>query len=331
MTSPITRFLADRISDAETGWSIGSFGAIAEFVRDPDEPVELARNDRSLVAVTTRGGIRVAPPAETRPFASETAVGAGWNHRVALCLPSERCAMGRRAALTELGTDDQALRDQDKAEILFDLGLDCLQIDACVRTRDPDLLTQLRNAIGRSLFEPGNPAIAAILVANPHRVFLSRIGRIEVFQPIPAADGKSPQGPHTHVLPKLLAHKRTHAATEPTPDGFVPCAHIYPPHPAKDANGRARPFDTRHHDAFQALLREFGDPGLVMLKQRVAAAVAAGGSPSSVVVSDDRFARAAVRIALRQLHALDPSSSRLDGWMALGGAADEAQSEAEQH
>jgi hypothetical protein len=51
------------------------------------------------------------------------------------------------------------------------------------------------------------------------------------------------------------------------------------------------------------LLREFGDSELVALKQRVTATVAAGGDASSVVVPDNRFARATVRVALRQLNA----------------------------
>jgi hypothetical protein len=318
MTNPNTMLLADQMSDAGVSWSIGSFGAIAEFMRDPDEPVELLSGDGSLAAITPRGGIRIASIAAMRPFASESAVGATWNHRVALCVPRASCAMGCRAVLTELGTDDQALREEDKVEILFDLGLDCLQIDACIRARNPDLIAQLREGLGRSIFEAGNPAIAAILAANPHRVFASRLGRIEVFQSIPPADGKSPEGPHTHVLRKLLAHKRTHAATEPIPNGFVPCAHLYPPHPAKDANGRPQQFNARCHDAFQALLRKFGDPELVALKQRVTASVAAGRSPSSVAVPANRFARATVRIALRQLQAMEPSSSQLDAWMALG-------------
>jgi hypothetical protein len=303
MNNPNTKFLLGQMSDASVSWSIGSFGAIAEFMRDPDEPVELLSGDHSVAAITPRGGIRIAPLAGMRPFASEIAVGATWNHRVALCVPRDRCAMSRRSVLTELGADDQALRGQDKAGILFDLGLDCLQIDACVRARDPDLIAQLRKGLGRPLFGAGNPVIATILTANPHRVFASCLGRIEVFQPIPPADGTSPQGPHTHVLPKLLALKRPHAATEPIPEGFLPCGHIYPPHPAKDANGRPRQFDTRCHDAFQALLREFGDSELVALKQRVTATVAAGGDASSVVVPDNRFARATVRVALRQLNA----------------------------
>jgi hypothetical protein len=317
MINPNTKFLADQLSDASVGWSIGSFGAIAEFTRDTHEPVELLFDDGSLAAITPRGGIRFASFGAMRPFASESAVGATWNHRIALCVPRDNCAMGCRAVLTELGADNQALRDEDRAGILFDLGLDCLQIDACIRARDPDLIARLREGLGRSLFEAGNPTIAAILAANPHRIFASRVGRIEVFQSIPAADGKSPQGPHTHVLAKLLALKRTHAATEPIPDGLVPCAHLYPPHPSKDANGRPQQFNGRCHNAFQALLREFGDPELFALKQRVTASVVAGRGPSSVAVPADRFARATVRVALRQLQALEPALPQLDAWMAL--------------
>ena len=34
-------FLAEQLADVEIGWSIGSFGAIAEFTRDVDEAVAL--------------------------------------------------------------------------------------------------------------------------------------------------------------------------------------------------------------------------------------------------------------------------------------------------
>ncbi len=253
-------FLAAQMADHETGWSLGTFGAIAEFTRDPDEPTTLSRTGTCLAAVTARGGVRVEPCEGMRLFASETTTRESWNHRIALCLPEDACAMNRRAVLTELGPDTAALREQDRGAALFDLGLDALQADLCVRVADQEVAAQLRSHCGWALFAPGNPAIRVILAASPHRVFVSRLGRIEVFQPIPAAEGSSPDGPHTHVLPKLLAHRRAHAATEQVPDGFIPCAHLYPAHPAKDASGRARPFDGARHDAFQQMLRDFGDP-----------------------------------------------------------------------
>ena len=116
------------------------------------------------------------------------------------------------------GADDEALRERDRDAVLFDLGLGALQVDCCVRVADPEVAAQLRAHCGQPVFAA--PAMGIILAANPHRVFLSRLGRIEVFQPIPPPDGKSPDGPHTHVLPGLLRHRRTHAATEPIPDGW---------------------------------------------------------------------------------------------------------------
>lgn len=317
----IYAFLADQLADASVQWSLGTFGAIAEFMRDADEPIALGRTASSLSATTARGGVRIDLPADIRLHASETAVGANWSHRVALCLPAERCAMSRRTSLTELEPDGEALRDADRNAVLFDLGLGCLQVDACIRSCDAEVVAQLRQHVGRSVFERGNPAMSVILATHPHRVFVTRLGRMEVYQPIPPPDGKSPEGPHTHVLPKLLAHGRTHAATEPVPDGFVPCAHVYPLHAAKDGLGRALPFDAGRHAAFQDILRSFGDPSAVALKQRVLAAIAAGENPSALAIPDSRFARAGVRIALRQLRAAGAHPPALDAWTAAYDAS----------
>ena len=267
MTAGLVAFLDAQMADAETQWSVGTFGAIAEFARDADEPVALSRSAASLAAVTERGGIRLALRADMRPFAFETTTKDSWNHRVALCLPERDCAMNARTVLTELGADSDALREGDRDAVLFDLGLGALQVDCCVRIADPEVAAHLRAHCGHPVF--GSSAMGIILATNPHRVFVSRLGRIEVFQPIPPPDGKSPDGPHTHVLPGLLRHGRTHSATEPIPDGLVPCAHVYPPHPAKDGMGRRRPFDRARHDAFQAILHRYGDPAFLALKQQV--------------------------------------------------------------
>jgi hypothetical protein len=312
----ISAFLTGQIVDGETQWSLGTFGAIAEFARDPDEPVELACDGRALSASTARGGVRIELRPDVRLIAFETTTKESWNHRIALCLPADRCAMNRRAVLTEIGPDAGALRAADREAVLFDLGIDALQVDVCVRVSDPQVAAQLRAHCGAPVLTPGNPAMSVILAASPHRVFISRLGRIEVCQPIPPHDGRSPQGPHTHVLPDLLKHRRTHAATEPIPGGLVPCAHVYPPHPAKDALGEPRPFDPARHDAFQRMLRMFGDPDQIALKQRVLAAVAAGESPSVVSATNNRFARTNIRVALRQLRAAEQVVPALAAWMA---------------
>lgn len=305
------------IADPATSWSLGTFGAIAEFMRDPDEEVALSDDGRVVGAVTARGGIRLEPSPGLHAFAYETGVGQGnrWSHAVALCLPEGDCTMNRREAVTELGPDRAALRPEDRDAILFDMGLGCLQVDACVRTSDPDCIDLLRSGLGRSVFDPGNALIHDMVRMQPHRVFVSRFGRIEVYQPIPPADGLSPEGPHTHVLPKLLKLGRTHAATDPLPAGWVPCAHLFPPHPMKDALGRPKPFAIEQHDAFQEILLRHGDPRLVALKRRVMEAVRNGEDPSGLEIPEDRFSRSCVRAGLRQMAALSPASPRLSAWI----------------
>ena len=308
--------IAGQVADVETAWSIGTFGAIAEFTRDAEETAAFDRGTGAISVVTARGAMRIDAHDALRPIASESLTEQSWNQRVALCLPEGACAMNRRAVLTEIGADHGALRAEDRTAALFDLGLGTLQLDACVRSGDAATVTALRNWVGQSLFAHGNGAMAVILAASPHRVFVSRVGRIEVFQSIPPANGKSPEGPHTHVLPKLLRHKRTHAATEAVPAGWVPCAHFYPPHPMRDAFGHRLSFQSERHAAFQALLARYGDPELTDIKRRVVESVVAGRMPPPGGMAADRFAHAAVRVALRQLRVVERTSPALVAWLS---------------
>lgn len=293
MTSPsqadaVTTLLREALADPGTAWSLGSFGAIAEFMRDPDEATSPLPDGRMGLS-TERGAIALAPSPDLRPVAYETAVMSGWNHAVALCLPEARCAMNRRGVVTELGPDRDAARERDRDAILFDLGLSLLAVDACVRTSDPEAIACLRSGVGLPLFDPSSPIGRQLVALSPHRVFLARIGRIEVYAPIPGPGGTSPEGPHSHVLPKLLRGGRTHAATTPIPTGWVPCAGIHPAHPYKDMMGQRIAFDASRHDAFQALLERWGDPDLLTAKRGVDL------GPDSLV--SNRHAQAARRVA----------------------------------
>jgi hypothetical protein len=316
MAAKVLDFLAEQLANPETAWSVGTFGAIAEFMRDADEPTKIGRGDETISAATEKGAIRISAHPQLRPFASESLTTQAWSQRVSLCMPHQLVAMNQRMELTELGPDRDAVRAEDRAGVLFDIGLGTLQIDACIRCGDPDAVAALRRYIGKSVFATDSGAMAVILQANPHRVFVSRLGRIEVYQPIPPAEGKSPDGPHTHVLPKLLMHRRTHAATEPVPNGFIPCAHLYPPHPMRDIVGGARPFQADRHILFQNLLGRYGDPEHFALKRRIIYAVMAGHEPDDIPLPSDRFSRATARITLRQLRASNTSSTALETWLS---------------
>ena len=192
MTDHLMTFLAGQLADIQAGWSVGAFGAIAEFTREPNETAELRRARDGISVVTGRGGFCIVPRPGLRLIASESPTTESWSHRVALCLRQESCAMSRRTTLTEIGPDDAALRAEDRNSVLFDLGLGSLQIDAYIRVGDPDVVAALRDHTRKSVFAPGNEVMSIILAANPHRVFVSQIGRAEVYQHPAARSGKAP-------------------------------------------------------------------------------------------------------------------------------------------
>src|SRR5262249_38724372 len=128
-----------------------------------------------------------------------------WGQGVALCLPRDTAAMSGRTIVSELGPDLEAVRPTDRAALLFDLGIGGEQAEICVRSADREAIALLRSASGRPLFAQAPGFARDLQTLSPHRVFRCRLGRIEVYQPIPAPDGKTPDGPHTHVLPRLLA------------------------------------------------------------------------------------------------------------------------------
>lgn len=319
----LKEILLAHLCDRDAGWSIGSFGAIAEFHQRPDDRLAVDE-PQDLSRATEKGGIRLdtAALAEVVAVAYETLSPRPerWGQGMALCLPAERAAVPSRSVLTELGRDQDALRPDDRDAVLFDMGLAQPQVEFCIRTAEPALLDLLRAHAGRSLMEPGNPAMGAILAAHPHRVVRSRLGRAEVYQMIggPDTGGVSPDGPHTHVLPKLLRSGRTHSANTPIPEGLVPCAMLHPPSPVMGAAGEDIPFDAGRFEAFQDLLGLFGRADYVAAKDRVLEALEQG-TEEALEEPEGRLERTGLRIALRQqarqtaLHEKGNLAMRIDG------------------
>ena len=60
--------------------------------------------------------------------------------------------MAGRTVVTELGPDVAAARAEHRDAILFDVGLGLLQVDAMMRSTDPETLDLLRAAEGHPLF-----------------------------------------------------------------------------------------------------------------------------------------------------------------------------------
>lgn len=147
--------------------------------------------------------------------------------------------------------------------------------------------------------------MATLVDANPTRVAISGLGRIEVYQHIDKVG--SPDGPHSHVLPRLLTSGRTHSANIPVPKGYLPCLALYPPHPLFDILGRVRLFEATHDIAFQALLDRWGDRLYLAEKRRaereMSESLAKYEEPST------RLGRLALRVAIRQRMQIDSNAA----------------------
>lgn len=260
----IAELLAEHLPESTSSWSVGEFGVLAEFHHQASS----VPGPERYVAVTKGGAMRVRPHEAARILAYETPSPNPrlWNHGIAFCLPEAEAKMECRTGITELGRDGDAIFAASRQELLFDLGLGRRSVNFCVRTTDPALVAMLRGAQGTSVLQ--RPDLnAAIVAAGPARVVESRMARVEITNPIPPPNGVSPEGPHTHLMPGLARKGRTHDANIPVPAGYLACLTLYPAHPARDAEGRERPFDARLHAAYQRLLERYGDPDYVAAKR----------------------------------------------------------------
>ena len=77
-TETVRALLREHIDNVETQWNLGTFGAIAEFMRDPGEPCEIIDRPGHLSATTARGGIGFGSLDGIRPFDSETPTRRRW-------------------------------------------------------------------------------------------------------------------------------------------------------------------------------------------------------------------------------------------------------------
>ena len=177
---------------------------------------------------------------------------------MALCVPEEACAMNQRTVLSEIGSDHDALREQDRAAILFDLGLGALQIDACIRSSDFSRRRRAAASGGTIVVRPRQrcngrswpPTRAGFSLA-------SRAGRVEVFQLYPS----SPSHAGTVSTVRTRTFSRGYYATNVKtprrhrrklcrPDGFLALASTRGIR-CGDAFGHRRSFQSERHAAFQ--------------------------------------------------------------------------------
>lgn len=204
----VRRYLADE----RTGWSVGTWGAIGEFQYDLGEP-DLAVDLEAPGACSARGALAIGDLDGVQLFALTN--DAGRTSEIAFCTP--RSGAGRTAV-------------EQLDDTTFDLGIGAPHIDMLVRIEPGDAATlaALRAGVGRPLLAPDNPAGPAIARSSPTRIFASALAWLEVHQPIPPPGGRSPEGPHSHLLPQFLKEGLSHRPGSPLPAGLYCGLSLYP-------------------------------------------------------------------------------------------------------
>jgi hypothetical protein len=201
-----------------------------------------------------------------------------------------------------LGADLAALRTGDRGTILYDLGVGLGHVSMCVRTGEPRLIDALNAMEGQRLLTHGGKLASDLIQQlSPHRVMISPAGRIEVYADIPPPNGKSPDGPHTHLLPKFIASSRTHSANAPIPSGLQPVLVMHPRSPWRDSAGQRTPYDHELDRQFGETLEFYGIEEDRRVRRAVEKALATGMPASAFELPATRRARIQVRITLRRL------------------------------
>ncbi len=311
----LLNFWRPLIEDAGHSWSIGTFGASAEFHRTKEEPLKRYDTADSLALATDKGAIRLTAKNDLDVIAFDNlnSDGETWSNQVVFCAPFKADAP---QVVTPMGKDTAAIRPEDRDAMLFDVGVGLGLVRMCVRTKDAELIKALDARAGKPLFGPDNGDVMhALFRAQPHRVMISPSARVEVYQDIPAPDGDSPEGPHTHLLPKLLHKQRTHSANTPIPEGLQSAINFHPRSPWRDGLGKRIPFNTEANAAFEALLKNHALADDAKVRRSVEDAVAKGVSPKDFTWPETRRGRTAARIALRRMLAAK-NDPKLAAWKA---------------
>lgn len=277
--------LAAMVSDSGCEVSLGAYGAIGQFAREPRVFVEAT--DDHIVAATESSSISLRHRDGLRAIAFEmlSSDPQGWNCAVAICLPEADARMSARNCLTMLNHDPGAIFAAHRGRETYDIGLGTEFADIRVRSRSESLTAIEHRNTDRDL-------LADLMEdADCVWIFDTALGRIET------RDRR-----RRHFIPQLLASGDGHSRTAPIPDGYAVLGYAFPPNPrhgeAEDALG--------WHLSFQNVLDRFGMPELVGLKRRVELAIDAG---TTVPALNELLAHAGpptraevdcIRVALRQ-------------------------------
>ena len=317
LATPLTQsnlhtLLCSYLSGSENSCSIGGMGALAEF--HATSPTVLQSRDNYFCANSELGcvSIKIRSDQEVLAYESLGKHSDTWRWGLVLSIPQESCSLAHYTVLREIGRDSNANNPAHRNDLLFDIGTGIPHVQFCIRTNEHELISLLQQHEGTAIATPGNPILDIIAKASPHRVVRSQTARIEVYQKIDPH--KTPIGPHTHLLPKLLRGKRSQTSSVPLPPTQALQLTIHPENPLFDSYGHRRKFDKAAYNRFLPTLIAFSAPEFRAEKIRLRAALSDRVSPENYPPPKSYLTRTAHEIELRQQTHLSSEKKYINQW-----------------
>lgn len=225
-TKDIRDFVIQTCKTARGTWTMGVVGALAEFEVPENADVKVDTQGDAVVVHTKNGAMRVVINDDIRALTFDPPNMIS-EPRVVLAVKRARGCLPVSHSVSDLGEDVGALM-ADAAMRLFDLGLGRKEGRFCVRVADGPAQMSLDRAAGLPLADALPQIGAPLLAESPTRVVESALGRMEVQGRIPTGTGGTEPGPHTHLLPDLLATGRALPVGMDLPRAYLPGAVYYP-------------------------------------------------------------------------------------------------------
>ncbi len=193
-------------------WVLGVPGALGEFLAEPEAPWSVQRDGMRVSARCGAHSLRLVVHEKTRALAINNPHGAADAPKaIALSLLKNRFSVPSNDGLALLEGADAApvvpvAHDAgDDAGTLFDLGLARTSHRMSIRVTDDALAARLHDHLGAPLERLLADMGAELLAASPDRVIDTGMGRLVISGQIPSSDMHTPNAPHTHLLPEVIA------------------------------------------------------------------------------------------------------------------------------
>ena len=224
----IMSFVLGTLQQRAGTWVTGCYGATAEFMISPEEACTLSAKESGITAITARAALRLQVGDHVRALQLRDDDAANGYRAIFLVVLKTRASLPATSTLTRLGPDGGAIEVGHRDQVLYDLGLGRSDVRFSVRTSHEGLMDSPERARGMALLRTLSTAGVELLRQSPTRVVESALGRIEVHTEIPAPGGKSPDGPHTHLLSNHLSTGRSTQPGIELPPVYALGATYYP-------------------------------------------------------------------------------------------------------